>query len=66
VGEDGTRDGGELHSGASRRGGSGPTAAYHYKPLITIVKTRCSDGGRERGLLTPRHSSHSPAFSLCR
>jgi hypothetical protein len=33
VGEDGAREGGELHRGASRRGGRGPTAAYHYNIL---------------------------------
>lgn len=61
MGDDGGCEGGELHRGASRRGGSGPTAAYHYNNCqdwsIAIEGSRAP---------TPQHSSHSPASSLCR
>ena len=40
VGEDGGGGEDELHRGASRRGGSGLTAAYHYVRLLVSQKSK--------------------------
>jgi hypothetical protein len=55
VGEDGG-GGEELQRGASRRGGSGPTAAYHYRTISSWLKLNFWNGDVRRGIpRTPQH-----------
>lgn len=55
----------ELHRGASSRGGSGPTAAYHYTHTHKDRSRQVVESSRGVAR-TSRHSSHSPAPSPCR